>query len=195
MKRLALPLLAAYPLLVWFALTHWSARAVALLTLGILALRFAATREAFRAAAEARAPLAAAALLCVAAALLDWRPLLLAVPVVMSAFLAFVFGRSLATVPLVERFAALEHPDLMGELAGYCRHVTQLWFGFLLANAALCLVLALFAPLEVWALYTGFGCYVLMGVLFAAEWLVRQGRLRAARLAVHARAETALEAR
>jgi uncharacterized membrane protein len=189
MRRVLLLLLPAYPLLVWIALAHWPVRAVALLALGVAALRFAAAREALAAAAEARGPLVAVVVLCVAAAVTDWRPLLLAVPVVMSGFMAFLFGRSLYTVPLVERFATPAHPELMGELAGYCRRVTQVWFGFLLANAALSLALALFAPLAMWALYTGLICYVLMGLLFAGEWIVRQGRLRAARLAVRAGAE------
>ena len=181
--RFLLPLvLAAYPFALWFALTRWSSRAVALLALGVLALRAAALREALKAAAESRVALGAMIALCTAAALLDWRPLLLATPVVASAFGAFVFWKSLASVPLVERFArAHQPPELMPELAGYCRRVTIVWSAFLATNAFASLALALFAPLASWALYTGLICYVLMGLLFAAEWLVRQGRVRAAR--------------
>jgi uncharacterized membrane protein len=189
MKRLALLLVPAYPFVLWFALERWSSRGVALLALALLALRAAAMREALAAAAESRVALAAVVGLCVAAALFDWKPLLLAVPVVASGFAALLFGKSLASVPLVERFARAEHPELMGELAGYCRTVTQVWFAFLVANAGVALALALFGPLAAWALYTGLVSYLLMGLLFAGEWLVRQGRLRAARLALGARAE------
>jgi uncharacterized membrane protein len=187
MKRLALLLVPAYPFVVWFALQRWSPRGVALVALAVLALRAAALREVLAVAAESRAALAALALLCVAAALFDWQPLLLAVPVVASGFAALLFGRSLASVPLVERFARAEHPELISELTGYCRTVTRVWFAFLVANAGVALGLALFAPLATWALYTGLLSYLLMGLLFAAEWLVRQGRLRAARLALGAR--------
>jgi len=189
MKRLALLLVPAYPFVVWFALERWSSRGVALLALAVLALRAATMREALAAAAESRVALGAVVVLCVTAALFDWQPLLLAVPVVASGFAALLFGRSLAGVPLVERFARADHPELISELTGYCRTVTRVWFVFLVANAAVALGLALFAPLATWALYTGLISYLLMGLVFAAEWLVRQGRLRAARLALGGRAE------
>jgi uncharacterized membrane protein len=189
MKRAALLLIPAYPFVLWFALTRWPSRYVALLALGVLALRAASLREALHAAAESRALLGVLLALCTGSALLDWRPLLLAMPVAASAFGAFVFWRSLASVPLVERIArAHQPPELMPALAGYCRAVTAVWAAFLAANAAVSLALALFAPLSLWALYTGLICHGLMGALFAAEWLVRQGRVRAARDAVTARA-------
>jgi uncharacterized membrane protein len=167
MRWLAGLLVPVYPFAIWWALGHWSPRSVALLALALLAV----------------------IALCVATVVSDWRPLLLAVPVVMSAFLALVFGRSLASVPLVERFARTHHtPEEMTELASYCRHVTRVWCAFLVANAAVCLALALFAPLQAWAFYTGLVSYLLMGALFAGEWLVRQGRVRAARARVAARA-------
>lgn len=189
MKRLAALLVPAYPFAVWWALAHWSPRWVALLALGLLAARWAIAREAFAAAAESRWPLLGVALLCTATLIFDWQPLLLAIPVVVSAFAAFVFGRSLSSVPLVERFARAEHSEEeMALLAGYCRGVTRVWCAFLLANAALSLALALFATLAGWALYTGFLAYVLMGTLFALEWCVRQPRLRAVRAALASRA-------
>ena len=190
MKRVALALLvAAYPFALWFALAHWSSRVVALLALALLALRAASLREALAVAAESRVAVGALLALCALAALSNWQPLLLATPVVGSALGAFVFGKSLATVPLVERFArAHQPPELMPELVGYCRSVTALWCAFLAANAVLALALALLAPLSAWALYTGLISYVLMGLLFAGEWLVRQARVRAARDAVAQRA-------
>jgi uncharacterized membrane protein len=189
MKWLAGLLVPVYPFAIWWALGHGSPRSVALLALALFAARWAMAREALAAAAESRGPLLAVVALCVATVVSDWRPLLLAVPVVMSAFLALVFGRSLASVPLVERFARTHHtPEEMTELASYCRRVTQVWCAFLVANAAACLALALFAPLRAWALYTGLVSYLLMGALFAGEWLVRQGQVRAARARVAARA-------
>lgn len=186
MRRVALALLVAvYPFALWFALERWSSRAVALLALALLALRAATLREALAAAAESRVAIGALVALCALAALSGWQPLLLATPVVASALAAFVFGKSLASVPLVERFArAQQPPELMVRLTGYCRAVTVVWCAFLAANAAVALALALIAPLSVWALYTGLVSYLLMGVLFAGEWLVRQTRIRAARDAV-----------
>jgi uncharacterized membrane protein len=189
LARLALPLLlAVYPFALWFALTHWSSRVVALLALAVLALRARALREVLAAAAESRVALGAMLALVAAAALLDWQPLLLATPVVANAFAAYVFWKSLATTPLIERFArAHQPPELMPELVGYCRSVTRVWAAFLAVNAVAALGFALFAPLAAWALFTGLIGYLLMGALFAGEWLVRQGRVRAAQRAVAAR--------
>ena len=184
MKRLAALLVPIYPFAVWWALGHWSPRWVALLALGFAAARWAIAREAFAAAVESRWPLLCVVSLCAATVLLDWQPLLLSIPVVVSSFAAWVFGRSLSGVPLVERFARAEHPaEIVDELAGYCRSVTQVWCGFLLMNAAVSLALALFGSLATWALYTGFVSYLLMGALFVIEWCVRQPRVRAARAA------------
>jgi len=36
------------------------------------------------------------------------------------------------------------------------------------------IALTLWAPLAWWTLYTGLISYALMGLLFAAEWLIRQ---------------------
>jgi uncharacterized membrane protein len=171
----------AYPFAVWFALTRWSPRAVALAALALLALRRALAREALAVARESRGALAAVVALCAGAAVSDWRPLLLGVPVVTSAFAAWLFGASLATTPLVERFARAERPVLTGAEVRYCRSVTRLWCAFLAANAALSLALALFAPTRVWALYTGLGFYLLVAALFGAEVAVRLVRFPQAR--------------
>ena len=44
----------------------------------------------------------------------------------------------------------------------------------MLTNGLLVVALNLWAPLSWWALYTGLISYLLMGLLFAGEWLVRQ---------------------
>ena len=60
----------------------------------------------------------------------------------------------------------------------YTRRVTQVWCGFFVFNGSLALLTALYASDGVWMLYNGLLAYVLMGILFAGEWLVRQ-RVRA----------------
>ncbi len=54
----------------------------------------------------------------------------------------------------------------MGDRAGL--------LGALVLLAAVAAALALWAPLAWWTLYTGLIAYLLMGLLFAGEWLVRQ---------------------
>ncbi len=56
----------------------------------------------------------------------------------------------------------------------YTRRVTQVWCGFFVLNGGLALCTALWASDAGWALYNGLVAYVLMGLLFAGEWLVRR---------------------
>jgi uncharacterized membrane protein len=96
-------------------------------------------------------------------------------PVIVSAVLFAAFFRSLyAPQTLVEKMARIRDPELGPEGVAYTRKVTKLWCGFMLLNGSAALFLAVFASTEAWALYTGVIAYVLMGLLFAGEWLVRQ---------------------
>ena len=70
------------------------------------------------------------------------------------------------------RIARLSQADLPPSGVIYTRHVTQAWCGFFVVNAAVAIV-TVFASREAWLLYNGFLAYLLMGALFAGEWLVR----------------------
>src|SRR5580704_11915649 len=81
-------------------------------------------------------------------------------PVVVSATLLVVFGRTLFHPPtLVERFARLQKSELTPEEVRYCRRVTQLWCLFFIGNGSLAWVLAHGSSLRAWALYTGLISY------------------------------------
>ena len=73
-------------------------------------------------------------------------------------------------------------PARAGPAAGgvaYTRRVTQVWCGFFVRQRRRSRsATALWASEAVWALYNGVLSYVLMGLLFAGEWLVRR-RVRA----------------
>jgi uncharacterized membrane protein len=60
----------------------------------------------------------------------------------------------------------------------YTRKVTWAWCGFFALNGTAALVTALWASERIWALYNGLVAYVLIGLLFAGEWLVRQRVMR-----------------
>jgi len=113
----------------------------------------------------------------------DARALLL-VPVLVNGALLFAFGRTLRRGPsLVETLARLQEPDLSAAQERHCRTVTAVWCGFFAANAAVCTALALLADLWLWTLYTGVISYLLMGLLFGAEFLVRSWRFHNLRFA------------
>ena len=161
----------AYPFIVYLGMGHLSPRLLALL-LGALWLA--------RALSPRQTPLSrtlsiAALSFCLVLALADSSALLLGYPVLINLALLALFAGSLCSgMPVIERLARLQEPQLPPAAVRYTRKVTWVWVGFFSVNAAIATGLALWAPLTWWALYTGLIAYLLMGLLFAGEWLVRQ---------------------
>jgi uncharacterized membrane protein len=172
--------LAGYPALVWFGLTHWSPRNLALVMLCVVlpaaALRLRGVpRESLRGVAAV--PLVTVFVLCLAA-VLDAKGYVLVVPVAINAALLLGFLVTLRpdAMPMLERMARLQEPNLSGAKRSWCRLWTWNWCFFFVANGAIALVLAQWAPLAWWALYNGLIAYGLMGALFATEWVMRRRR-------------------
>lgn len=95
-------------------------------------------------------------------------------PVLVNTGLLVAFGMSLLFPPsMVERLARLKEPDLPDSGVVYTRRVTQVWCVFFLLNGSLAAVTAIWASDEIWVLYNGMVAYILMGLLFAGEWLIR----------------------
>jgi uncharacterized membrane protein len=96
-------------------------------------------------------------------------------PAAMSLGVLILFGLSLKFPPsMVERFARLRAPDLPPAGVSYTRRVTQIWCGFFVVNGLLATWTALFASRATWETYNGLIAYLLMGAMFAGEWLVRR---------------------
>ncbi len=103
---------------------------------------------------------------------------LMILPSATQATFGLAFLRSLKTTPMIETFARMVKPELgPGELS-HCRQWTRVWGVYLLALAAVGLVLAEWASLEIWTAYVGVASYVLVGLLFAVEYVVRKLRFR-----------------
>jgi len=102
---------------------------------------------------------------------------LLYVPALVNLVLLFVFGRTLVRGPsFMESIARLRERDLSPAQVAHCRTFTGVWCAFFAANAAVGAALAVRGDLWPWTIYTGFVAYLLMGLLFAFEWLVRSWR-------------------
>lgn len=173
-------LAVAYPFLVFAALRQGlEPRLVALLVAGAFGLR-AVLRWRRPTPAELRQlllPVLAVSLALAPALLANDARGLLYLPAAVNAALLFAFGRSLVSgPPLVETFARLAHSDLSRAELRYCRSVTGLWCAFFAANGAVAFALALRGDLLLWTLYTGLVSYLLIGLLFAAEFTVRAWR-------------------
>lgn len=84
--------------------------------------------------------------------------------------------------PMVERFARIIDEDLTAEEQRWCRLWTWLWSGFFAVNASMALVLSQVGALDWWTAYNGVVSYMLVGILFAVEYVTRKyrfGRMRA----------------
>ena len=105
----------------------------------------------------------------------DNAELLFLYPVMISFGLCSVFALSLwFPPPLIERFARLKEPDLPPAAIRYCRKVTWVWAVFLTINGVIALSTVLYGDRDIWALYNGLISYILIGLVFGAEFLIRQ---------------------
>jgi len=101
--------------------------------------------------------------------------------VVSSLFFFSLFAASLfQEQTIVERLARRVDPDLPPSAVHYTRRVTQAWCVFCLANTIVTL-LCIATSEEAWAIYNGFIAYILVGLMFAGEWLIRRRVMKRAR--------------
>jgi uncharacterized membrane protein len=168
----------AYPFLVYAGRVHAELSLLQpawliLIALILIGLRLPAMRSAAGRSGMAVLSVAAAALLLLLA--LNPELAIKAYPVLISLAAAGIFGSSLIWPPsLIERIARRREPDLPPEAIAYTRRLTQIWLGFLLANAAIATLLGLWGSLREWALWTGLISYLLMGALFLGEFVWRR---------------------
>lgn len=169
-------LLLAWPFIIWFGLAHNSLQGLLPLMALMLFLRFRQTRRRAGALSVVTQIVAVAGMtLCIASYLLKTHQLLLFYPVVVNSVMLAVFGGSLwSRMPIIERLARLREPDLPERAVRYTRRVTQIWCAFFIINGGIALFTALYGDLSLWTAWNGMISYLLMGMLMAGEWLVRQ---------------------
>lgn len=124
--------------------------------------------------------------------------LLFVPPVLITGFMAWVFGRTLkpGRMPLIETLARLVHgaqATFDREMLAYVRRLTAAWTSLFVGLGAANLVLALLAepgglllaaglrppvtvPLHVWSLFANVLNYVIVGTFFMVEYFLRRRR-------------------
>lgn len=165
-----------YPLAILFGLRVTEPRYVAAVLIGVLILRRWRNAAAFLSGMRIvdRLILAGLAALAATVILTNSELLLRLYPAAVNVGMLALFGLSLIRPPsMVERFARLAEPDLPEAGIVYTRRVTAVWCVFFVGNGVVAAYTALFASRETWAWYNGFLAYLLMGVLFAGEWVFR----------------------
>ena len=101
-------------------------------------------------------------------------------PVVISFGLLLIFGRTLrpGKVPIISRYAELIDGNLSDEMEKYTRQVTRAWAILFLLLTVESIVLAVFAPLYIWSLFTNVINYLAVAVMFIAEYAYRRKTYR-----------------
>lgn len=166
-----------YPAAVYFGLSHFSTRGVGLLVLVLLLPGLVKTlvRRPKELLAAVGIPISVAALMVLALVSDDVR-FVLAYPALVNAVLLLQFGVTLrpGSRSMVERFARMQVDHLSEAELVYCRRVTIFWCGFFVANGTACALFAAFGSRGAWALYTGLLSYLVLGLFFAAEFVLRK---------------------
>ncbi len=170
--------LILYPALVYFGLSHWGSRPLALALLIGAALRWWVGRRVGRQTQDLWL-VAAAAAIAVLTLVTGSVSALKAYPVLINFIMLCLFAYSLQRGPsVIERLARLKEPDLPPSGVAYTRQVTRVWCGFFALNGTIAAA-TLVASDELWALYNGLIAYVLMGLLLAGEYWIRRRKQQA----------------
>ena len=172
--------LLASPWVLYWTLTHKDVTVGAIILIAWVVVRavpivLAAKKEQRNAALQ----LPAIALVFALAGLVSNNGLyLLVLPSATQAAFGLTFLRSLKTTPLIEHFARMVKTELTAPELAHCRSWTRVWGYYLFVLAAIGLVIAKLCTLGVWTLYVGVLSYVLVGLLFAVEYVVRKVEFR-----------------
>ena len=108
------------------------------------------------------------------------RVLLFGYPILFYLALSWVFASTLRRghEPLITMIARLERGRLPPEIALYTRRLTGVWSALLAALAAESILLARFAPFEIWSLFVNVLNDVFVVAFFALEYTYRRIRFR-----------------
>ena len=173
MKAIALGIVfVLYPLIVFFGLKWFEPSVIALVLVGLALLRYNFSKS------KLPIPFLNAIgiviiLLLIFSFFANSALLLKLYPVVMSLGFFSIFCYSLFKPPTVITLIAGARRKLTTNAVIYTRKVTMVWSVFFICNALVALW-TIFQSNEYWAIYNGFISYVLVGILFSCEWLVRR---------------------
>jgi len=101
-------------------------------------------------------------------------------PILMNVIFLFVFGITLfLPPPIIYRFAILMDKSIPGspwnkKIAEYCRKVTIIWCCFFILNGSFAAYTVFYGSDTLWTIYNGGIVFVLMGIIFAVEFIVRK---------------------
>jgi uncharacterized membrane protein len=178
MSLMAAALTAIYPALVYFGLSRFEPRVMALLLAFTAFLRWRGGQKALLGLGwEGYVALAVPMALAIATGIGNKEITLKLYPVAVNVTLLIAFGATLfSKESMVERIARMRSKDrcLHDEEVLYTRRVTEVWCAFFAVNGAISAWTSIRTSREVWAFYNGFLVYIVMATIFSVEWLCRR---------------------
>ncbi len=164
----AVLLVAGYPFIIYFLITHGAAWLGAALVFGLILWKIRLRNNWLWLLTGLLVLMLLATLLFGIDTIPKLSPLLIHIG------LFYIFSQSLKNKPLIEQFARLDFPELPPEIEVYCRQLTILWSGFFAMNIAACLWLAIWGNNSQWVLYNGLIVYFLIAALMVGEYFWRR---------------------
>lgn len=167
----AIALIAAYPFLVYWGLNHLSVKVIGWIFLAVVIIRSITLRQTDK----SWLPLIGGIITTTVLLSIFDDPIYLKLnPVIISSCILLTFSYTLIKPPsMIETFARLQNKNLPDKAVPYCRKVTIIWCVFLFLNSMAALYTAIVSDMKTWTLYNGFISYILMALLFAAEFAYR----------------------
>lgn len=173
LKTLAFVGTLAYPAMVYYGMGSFSPLVFALLALFLLLIRLVTIKRLAERKIWFNA-FSLAILLLIIITIINENLAVKAYPIIISLTIAGVFAFSLLHPPtIIERIARITKPNLSERGREYTRKATIIWLVFLLFNACISMVTALWGSLAAWTLWNGLISYILMGAIFAIEYIIR----------------------
>ena len=179
MSLVAAVLTAIYPALVYFGLSRFEPRVMAVLLAFAALLRWRGGQKALSGLGwEGYAALAVPMSLAIATGIGNKEITLKLYPVAVNVTLLCNLRRNLIQQreSMVGRIARLRSKDghLNEEEVLYTRRVTEVWCAFFAVNGAISAWTAIRTSREIWAFYNGFLVYIVIATIFSVEWLCRR---------------------
>ena len=175
LKVIALIMVLCYPFVIYFGMGHFSTRYLLLAIACAFLLRFFALKKQSSPFSQSFIFVVIVGLIvCAIGIVFNSVMMVKLYPVFVNFILFIFFFHSLFYPPsVIERIARITNPALSIDAIRYTRKTTMVWCGFFVANGMISLWTVFFASAKIWMLYNGFIAYILMGLLFSIEYLVR----------------------
>ncbi len=170
-------LVLCYPFAIYFGLSHFSPRYIAVGLAFIFLLRFIL----FKSTASSRSKISlilitAAGIVISVAGIISNNSLIIKLyPFVINLLMFGIFFNSILHPPtIIEKLAKIKTPNLPPEAIKYTRKVTITWCWFFVINGLIALWTTLFTSIKIWTFYNGFLSYIFIGIIFVTEYICRQ---------------------